>query len=192
MSDLLEQTFEELRQMLGSPADRLTPTHADPFFTFVFPPNQVLDLARRVRRWSNQLERDGFDVQPVSLAALAWQRINASGRWEDWREMEEPGQYRDANGSVRDVLRKEGAGIIADVACLCTEVAPRGLLLLTDAALLHPWFRVDKLGAALHDRVRRPTVLFYPGKRWGDHGLRFLGIYPDDAGSYRTTLLGGT
>jgi Domain of unknown function (DUF1788) len=192
MSDALEQTFEELRQKLGTVADRLTPTHADPFYTFVFPPARALELARRLRRWCGQLERDGFSTEILSLSQLAWQRIDASGRWEDWREMEEPRQYRDANGSVSDVLRKDNASMTSDVARHCEKVAPRGILLLTDAALLHPWFRIDKLGSTLHDRVRRPTVLFYPGRRLGEYGLRFLGFHPDDAGSYRTTLLGGT
>jgi hypothetical protein len=64
------------------------------------------------------------------------------------------------------------------------------IVLLTDAALLHPWFRVDKLGPALHDAIGCPTVLFYPGHRLGLYSLRFLDFYPEDGGSPRTTILG--
>jgi hypothetical protein len=64
------------------------------------------------------------------------------------------------------------------------------VILLTEAELLHPWFRTRAIESRLHDRVKTPTVIFYPGERSGQYGLKFLGFYPLD-GNYRSTLTGG-
>jgi len=56
--------------------------------------------------------------------------------------------------------------------------------------MLHPYFRARVLEGVLHDRVKVPTVVFYPGRRSGQFGLHFLGFYPED-GNYRATLIGG-
>ena len=61
---------------------------------------------------------------------------------------------------------------------------------VTDAGLVHPYFRIRTLESALHDRVKIPTVIFYPGRRSGQYGLCFLGFYSVD-GNYRSTLIGG-
>ena len=76
MSDSLEQTFEELRQKLGTVSDRLSPTHADPFYTFVFPPAQALELARRLRRWRGQ-RREAYPTTSCSTRPSA----RVSGRF---------------------------------------------------------------------------------------------------------------
>jgi hypothetical protein len=56
--------------------------------------------------------------------------------------------------------------------------------------MLHPYFRARILESILHDRIKVPTVIFYPGRRSGQYGLHFLGFYPED-GNYRATLIGG-
>ena len=67
---------------------------------------------------------------------------------------------------------------------------PRTIVFVTDAVALHPYFRARSLESGLHDRVKVPTVIFYPGRRSGQYGLHFLGFYDFD-GNYRATLLGG-
>jgi len=197
LTDALESTFEDLKRSLQS-ADRLAATHADPFFTFVHPPGETLELHRRLRRWRPVLERLGCKVETHSLRELLWDVVDKSGRWDDWLEAEEPGHYLTINKSMRDVLvpkDKEAAaavhaGLLGRVAGLLADVSPDRLVLLTDAGFLHPWFRADKLGSSLHDQIRCNTVLFYPGGRRGVYGLRFLDFYPEDGGSYRTTIVG--
>lgn len=112
--------------------------------------------------------------------------------------MGDPGQYNDPNRSMRDVLGDDlsahapaRAGLLRTLIARLQGETPDRLVLLTDMAHLHPWFRVDTLGSALHDKIRCPTVLFYPGRRRGQYGLHFLALYPEDGGSYRTTILGG-
>ena len=200
MTDALEGTFQELRDSLARP-DRLADTHSNPFYTFVHDPAYTRELHRRLPMWTGILERSGFSVHVVSLGKLAWEVVDRSERWEDWLEAEEPGAYAETNPSMRDVLLREEditpglattrPGLMASLAPHLLKETPGRLVLLTDAAVLHPWVRVDKLGSTLHSQIRCPTVLFYPGRRRGPFSLHFLGFHPEDAGSRRTTILGG-
>jgi hypothetical protein len=191
----LEATFLLLCEKVKRD-DKLSDTHDDPFFTFVHSPGDTFELHRQLPRWRGILEREGHEVEILSLSRLCWDLVEASGRWDDWMEAEVPGAYRDANQSMRDVVRRKAAadgsraGVLDALSVILRQRARPKLVLLTDAGLLHPWLRADKLSSTLHDAVRCPTVLFYPGRRRGP-SLRFLDFYAEDAGSKRTTLLGG-
>ena len=189
----LETSFLELRSHLGS-VYRLNPTHADPFFHFVHRPEETIGLMRVLPRWRARLEEDGWRVHIASVAEIMWQVIDASGRWETWLEVEPESSPAELAGAVRDALRtKEGAaqqGLAPAILDLVCHREENHLLLLTDAALLHPFFRVRTIESLVHDRVVCPTVLFYPGTRVGQFGLRFLGFYPEDA-NYRSSIIGG-
>jgi hypothetical protein len=189
----LETSFRELRSRLGS-VDRLNPTHADPFFHFVHQPEETGDLMRALPRWRARLEEDGWRVHISSIAEMMWQVIDASGRWDAWMEIEPSSSPAETVEAVRDALRtKEGSGqpgLAPAILNLVSRRAPGELLLLTDAALLHPFFRVRAIESLVHDRVVCPTILFYPGTRAGQFGLRFLGFYPEDA-NYRSSIIGG-
>lgn len=189
----LETSFLELRSHLGS-VDRMNPTHADPFFHFVHRPDQTRELTRALPRWRAQLQDDGWRVYIQSVAEVMWQVIHASGRWEAWLEVEPDSSTDEVMGAVRDALRtkEESAqpGLAPALLDIISRQEPNRLLLLTDAALLHPFFRVRTIESLVHDHVGAPTVLFYPGTRVGQFGLRFLGFYPEDA-NYRSSIIGG-
>lgn len=195
MTDVLDRTFDELLRELAH-EDRFKTTHADPFYAFVHPPAQTIALHGRLRRWGTVLEAKGFAVETHSLGALAWNLIETSGRWDDWLEIEEPGKYLETRGSLRDVLQRPGEGknllsrIEQILAAPPAEGSRQRLVLFTDAALLHPWGRVDKILSSLHGKILCPTVLFYPGRRAGKYSNCYLDFYPEDAGSPRTTVLG--
>ncbi|SEM84129.1 protein of unknown function [Stigmatella aurantiaca] len=189
----LDSTFAELRVKLQS-IDRVSPTHIDPFFHFVHAPEETAALVDRIRRWKASLQSDGWKVRVVSLAEEMWRVIDESGRWEDWREVEADAEPAQAITAVADTLRtKQGlgqGGLAKAILDVVSDDTPDRLVLLTDAALLHPFFRVRVIEEVVHDRVRAPTVLFYPGSRAGEFGLRFLGIYPEDP-NYRSNIVGG-
>ncbi len=189
----LDSTFDSLRERLRS-IDRMSPTHTDPFFHFVHAPKDTATVMTSIRRWKASLESDRWKVRMVSLAEEMWKVIDASGRWEAWMEVEGESDRAQAINAVRDVLRtKEDVGqgglakVILDVVA---DPTPDRLVLLTDAGLLHPFFRVRVIEEVVHDKVRAPTVLFYPGTREGEYGLRYLGIYPVDP-NYRSNIVGG-
>ncbi len=184
----LESSFQELLAALGHPGS-LNPAQSDPLFYFVYPPERMLAVKRRLVAWMGTLHNQGFVPRRVSLATIMRKLIDESGRWEAWLEIEaqaEPGQL---NESVRDVLTQNNA-LANRVAQEISGGDDKTVVLLTEAELLHPYFRTRALEGALIGKVPHPTVLFYPGRRLGQYGLRFLGFYPEDP-NYRSTIIGG-
>jgi Domain of unknown function (DUF1788) len=139
--------------------------------------------------WSARLRNRGIEVQRVSFSDLLWKLIEASGRWDAWLEVENEYDREQVNESIRDVLRSDDA-LIKEVAAVVGQERANIVVFLTETEMLHPYFRVRTLESALHDNVKVPTVVFYPGRRVGQFGLRFLDFYPED-GNYRATLIGG-
>jgi hypothetical protein len=184
----LDNGFIKLLEKIRDP-EALNPAKSDPVFYFAYPPELMLDLKKHLPRWMSKMRDAGFEVLRVSLADLLWSTVDDSGRWEIWLDLEAGADVDQINESLRDVLRQGNAfvGRVAEV----IESAPEGtVVLLTEAELLHPYFRTRTIESQLHDRVKTPTVIFYPGRRSGQYGLHFLDFYPVD-GNYRSTLFGG-
>ena len=184
----LDDRFKELRAQLGQPA-ALNPAKSDPIFYFVYPVSEMLEVKRRIPIWTAQLRNDGFEVLRISFSDLLWQLVDDSGRYEDWLELEAGAEVEQINAAVRDVLGAEDR-LAEEVATRIEQASADGVVLLSGAEMLHPYFRTRVIEARLHDRVRVPTVIFYPGRRSGQYGLHFLEFYPVD-GNYRSTLIGG-
>jgi hypothetical protein len=184
----LDEIFQELLAKLRQP-DALNPAKSDPFFYFVHDPGETLAVKQKLPVWTAQLRNDGWTVERVSLSELLWKIIEDSGRWQEWIELESEADPSALNEAVRDVLRTDNA-LVEAVAAHVAEPRERTIVFLTETAVLHPYFRTRALESGLHDRVKVPTVIFYPGRRSGQYGLHFLNFYPVD-GNYRSTLLGG-
>lgn len=184
----LDDDFAELRERLTGPA-ALSASRTDPIYYFVYPPDQAIEVKRKIPLWAVQLGSRGRRVTTVSFAEMLWELVDASGAWDEWLAVEGGFDTAEINESIRSVLRGEN-GLIEKIAARIDQATPDSVLFLTDTELAHPYFRVRTLESALHDRVKVPTVVFYPGRRVGQFGLSFLGFYPDD-GNYRATLIGG-
>jgi hypothetical protein len=185
---VLENAFQELRAVLRQPTT-LNPAHSDPIFYFVYRPEHMLTVKRRLGGWMGMLRNDGFEPVRISLADLVRELIDASGRWEDWLALEAEAEPGDLSREINNVLTQNNA-LISQVAERIAAGGEKTLVLLTEAELLHPYFRTRAIESALTGRVPHPTVIFYPGRRVGQYGLHFLGYYPED-GNYRSTLIGG-
>jgi hypothetical protein len=184
----LDKTFNDLLAKLHDP-EALNPAKSDPIFYFAYPPERMLEVKKSLPRWSAKLREAGFEVKRVSFADILWRLVDESGRWDEWLVLEGDADPEQLNGSVRDVLRK-GDALVGAVAEAVESASADTIVFLTEAELLHPYFRTRTIESRLHDRVKAPTVIFYPGRRSGQYGLHFLGFYPVD-GNYRSTLLGG-
>lgn len=184
----LDNAFNELIDKIRDP-DALNPAKSDPVFYFAYPPEFMLDLKKHLARWTARIREAGFEVRRVSLADLLWETIDKSGRWDTWLELEPEADADQVNEAVRDVLR-QGNSLVDRIAEIIESTPEGTVVLLTEAELLHPYFRTRTIESQLHDKVRTPTVIFYPGRRSGQYGLHFLDFYPVD-GNYRSTLLGG-
>lgn len=181
----LEADFDALTARLRDPQ----PRGSDPFYYFVYPPEQALTVKEQLPIWTARLRNLGLTVERVALGELLWQVVDASGHWPIWLEFENGADQQDVNESVRDALRIRNA-LVDRVATALASPRPNTVVFLTEAELLHPYFRVRSLESALHDRIKAPTVVLYPGRRAGQFGLHFLGFYPEDS-NYRATLIGG-
>ena len=184
----LERAFDELCATLGQP-DRLNPAQSDPIFYFVYRPHQMLTVKRKLPGWMGRLRNQGFEPIRVSLADMVWKLIDESGRWEAWLELEPDAEPDELNQAIRDVLTQNSA-LVNRVAASIAVGGDKTIVLLTEAELLHPYFRTRAIEGALLGRVLHPTVIFYPGRRIGQYNLHFLDFYPED-GNYRSTLIGG-
>jgi hypothetical protein len=182
----LDDSFAELSRRLRETAS-LAAAKSDPFYYFVYAPSEALEVKRRVPLWSVGLENAGLKVHRVSFSELLWDLIDASGLWDELLANEPGAEPKEVNQSIAALL---GNGLVERVAAIVAGGVPGEVVFLTDTEMLHPYFRVRTLESALHDRVKVPTVVFYPGRRVGQYGLSFLGFYPED-GNYRATLIGG-
>jgi hypothetical protein len=184
----LDETFGALTAYLLHP-DALNPARSDPFLYFVHDPAETLAVKQKLGVWCSALRNEGWAVEQVSLSKLLWEIVDDSGRWDEWLELEPDADPEAMNEAIRDVLRTDNA-LIQSLASHVSMEREHTLVFLTDTAALHPYFRARSLESGLHDRVKVPTVVFYPGRRSGQYGLHFLGFYEFD-GNYRATLLGG-
>lgn len=184
----LDNAFNELIDKIRDP-EALNPAKSDPVIYFAYPPELMLALKKQLPRLTSKIREANFEVRRVSLGDILWGAVDKSGRWDIWLELEAEADADQINEAVRDVLRQGNA--LADRVAEVVESAPENtVVLLTEAELLHPYFRTRTIESLLHDKVMTPTVIFYPGRRSGQYGLHFLDFYPVD-GNYRSTLLGG-
>lgn len=184
----LDNAFNELMDKIREP-DALNPAKSDPVFYFAYPPEQVLDLKKRLPRWTSKIREAGFEVRRVSLADLLWNTIDESGRWDAWLEIEAEADTIDINEAVRDALR-QGNALVNRVTEIIASTPKNTMILLTESELLHPYFRTRTIEGWLHDKVEAPTIIFYPGEQSGQFGLKFLRFYPVDP-NYRSPIIGG-
>jgi len=184
----LDDDFQQLAARVAEPA-LLAAARSDPFYYFVYAPDQALEVKRRLPVWTAKLRDAGLAVERVSFSDLLWELVNASGRWDAWLQVESAADPEQVNEAIRDVLRS-GNVLISRIAAIVGQERSKTVIFLTETEMLHPYFRVRVLESALHDQIKIPTVVFYPGRRSGQFGLRFLGMYPED-GNYRATLIGG-
>jgi hypothetical protein len=186
----LDDRFKELQQRLRD-SSSLRNTGGDPVYYLVFSPKDMLLVKRKLKVWRRQLEIDGWDPQVLSLAkviAAHFATHPLRGFWQSG-EQDNP-DLTAANETLRAALVDSGhveTSILDALAGM--EGKPKGLLIVTDVEALHPYLRIGAIEQRLLGKVRRPTVVLYPGVRCGQT-LSFLGIYPDD-GNYRSVHIGG-
>ncbi|CAG0947529.1 hypothetical protein ANRL1_04232 [Anaerolineae bacterium] len=185
---VLERAFGDLLQVLSQPAN-LNPAQSDPIFYFVYRPEQILAVKRRLASWIGTLKNKGFEPVRISLGDLVYELIDRSGRWAAWIELEADAEPGDLNKAIRDVLIQNNA-LVEQVATRIAKGNDKTIYLLTESELLHPYYRTRAIESALVGRVPHPIIIFYPGRRVGQYGLHFLDFYPED-GNYRSTLIGG-
>jgi hypothetical protein len=169
----LDDAFNELIERIRD-TDTLNPAKSAPVFYFRYPPEQMLDVKKHLPRLISRVREAGFEK---------------SGRWNDWLGLETNADTDQINESVRDVLR-QGNSLINRVAEEVMSSPADAIVFVTETELLHPYVRSRVIEEYLHNKAVVRTIIFYPGERSGQFGLKFLGFYKEDSG-YRSTIIGG-
>jgi hypothetical protein len=155
--------------------DRWAPAQRSLYY-FVYPPENALEVKRLLPVWSARLRNNGVEVQRISFSDLLWKLIDASGRWDDWLQVENDYDREQVNEAIRDVLRS-GDALIKEVAAVVGEEKPDSVAFLTETEMLHPTSGFGRWKRAARQRENTDGRL-YPGRRAGQFGLRFLDFYP--------------
>jgi len=185
----LDKAFNELLDKIRDP-DALNPAKSAPVFYFRYPPGLMLTVKKHLPRLMSKVKQEtGLHVRRVSFADLIWDIVDQSGRWADWLVLENDADPDQINEAVRDVLRN-GDTLIHRVTEAITSAPEGTIVFLTEAELLHPYLRTRVIEEYLHNKTTVCTIIFYPGERSGQFGLKFLGFYKEDSG-YRSTIIGG-
>ncbi|OPY73250.1 MAG: hypothetical protein A4E62_00566 [Syntrophorhabdus sp. PtaU1.Bin002] len=185
----LDNAFDELLDKIKDP-DALNPAKSAPVFYFRYPPEMMLTVKKHLLRLISRVRQEAeLEVRRVSLADVIWEIVDKSGRWDIWLDLEGDADVDQINEAVRDVLR-QGNALINRVTETITSTPKDTIVFLTEAELLHPYLRTRVLEEYLHNKTTVCTIIFYPGERSGQFGLKFLGFYKEDSG-YRSTIIGG-
>ncbi len=184
-----DDAFNELLDKIRDP-DGLNPAKSAPIFYFHYPPEMMLTVKKHLSRLISRVKQEtGHEVRRVSLADIVWEIVDKSGRWDDWLDLEGDADADQINEAVRDVLR-QGNTLINQITGAITSAPGNTIVFLTETELLHPYLRTRVIEEYLHNKVTVCTIIFYPGERSGQFGLKFLGFYKEDSG-YRSTIIGG-
>lgn len=189
----LDDTFIELKKSLAD-GRKLSNRGDDPIYYFIFPPENMLDVKKRLKLWRIQLEsKENWTVHILSLAEKIEQFIHTHKRKDVWLEYEKahPFDYEAVRNTLAAELAKDNRvknWILEAINDAARE--PKGIVFLTDLEAIHPFFRIGTVEQSLQGKCTVPLVIFYPGTRTGRTSLRFLGIYPSD-GNYRSVHIGG-
>lgn len=186
---LLDNAFNELFDKIGDP-DALNPAKSAPVFYFRYPPGMMLTVKKHLPRLISRVKQEAMrEVQRISLADVIWDIVDKSGRWNIWLDLEADADSDQINEAVRDVLR-QGNSLINCVTETIKSAPDNTIVFLTETELLHPYLRTRVIEEYLHSKATVCTIIFYPGERSGQFGLKFLGFYKEDSG-YRSTIIGG-
>lgn len=191
----LKQDFDELVTRIKQGREF---QHAsfEPIYYLVFSPNQIIEVKKQVKPWSQMLKKQGWNVHTFSIA----EHINAllenvpKFRRNIWLKQDaaSPLDWSKTNNSLANTLSDSEKGLQAVIEKKLLELSndDKALLLVTDLEALHPYMRIGSIESQLQGKFNVPTVFLYPGVRTGQTRLKFLGFYPED-GNYRSMHVGG-
>lgn len=178
------------RDLLAEGGPQISTMRNYRFAILPYRPKDEFALRQRIRRLTDELRAQGWNVLPISLQKLLLDRIRATGAdaVEALIAREKRLFERDperALAHIRDKIAPhiEGPdGIAADVARLIAAFADenpdadRTLVLIGRAGALYPFFRSSALLKHIDGKTRNiPVVLLYPGERKDTTALSFMG-----------------
>ncbi len=191
------------RDLLDENGPRISTMRNYRFAILQYLPRQEFEVRAEARRLSEELSRSGWNVLPLNLQQMLFDRVRDLG--DEWIERVIGMERRAASAALERGLGYlkskltpliEGPeGIAADCSRLIVEEVDRHpdrldrtLALIGRAGALYPFFRSSALLRHLDGRTRNvPVVLLYPGERRRQTGLSFMGMLEPDS-DYRPRI----
>lgn len=191
----LKQDFDELVTRIKQGREF---QHAsfEPIYYLVFSPNQIIDVKKQIKPWSQMLKKQGWNVHTFSIAEHINELLENVPKFRRniWLKQDAaaPLDWSKTNNSLANTLSDSEKGLQAVIEKKLLELSndDKALLLVTDLEALHPYMRIGSIESQLQGKFDIPTVFLYPGVRTGQTRLKFLGFYPED-GNYRSMHVGG-
>jgi hypothetical protein len=200
----LAAIVEDLRKdLLAEGGPQISSMGTYRFAILVYKPSQEFELRKHMRKLSDELAQEDWDVLAISLHRLFLDRLRAEDpdTLESLIAAERRLQSRNPErglNHLKDRIARfvEGPdGIARDVAREIDQLADRNpgapgktLILLSRAGALYPFFRSSSLLKYIDGKTRGfPVVLLYPGRRQGPTALSFMDELPADS-DYRPRI----
>ncbi len=192
----LRERLEQLEADLAYRPPRFVRVSSMPYAIFHYEPEDERILRRELNNLASRLRRRDWRVHFVSLAALLWEAIEQCEGLDTLIELEQAEGFQAVQEQIFTYLTEDFwqplPRLVADAIAARGATEPgRDLIFLYRAAALAPnMYSMSRLVNELADYgVRVPVVLFYPGRREGTFGLRYMNL-PERAalGNYRVQI----
>jgi hypothetical protein len=173
----------------ADPRPKISAYHNMPYAIFCYPPEDEFALRGELSMLRTRMEQAGKRVTLISLATCLDMALDRAGLTP---QRIEAAEKRTGTHKMVDTLHK----VLSDRHSLDELVAEQlpenadplvDVAFITRAGALFPFYRTSSLLEQLKDKVKIPTVLFYPGELDGASGLRFMGVL-DAEHNYRPKI----
>lgn len=175
----LRERIEELERDLY-PVVRVNNYLDMPFAIFLYDPHDELVVRGEVQLLATRLKNKGKHVQVLSLAEVMQEALELALGNDGLKKFYDAERENGVEAAIQTVYH-----ILSHERPLDKLVAERlhvlspaySIAFLTRAEALFPVYRTSALlDRLVNEKVRVPTVLFYPGTLEGVNGLRFMGV----------------
>lgn len=175
----LTQRLEQLESDLLADPPRISAYSELPCALFRYEPDEEWALRRELQKLATRIQNQGRIVQLVPLSEIVWQAIEGAEGLQPVIELEATRGWEPAQTQVNTYLSDPDFSHLPSVLAGRfdgLDPTPDYVFLWRAAALSPGFYLVSKLLDELKDRLRVPTILFYPGTLNDRDGLRFMGL----------------
>lgn len=162
---------------MNSPELKISDSHDWPFAIFQYEPKDELLIRKQIKLLKSRLKNK--NIIEISLADIFWDRLKMIDLNRLFESEKEHGLERtidtihsvlsdDENeeGAIEDLIEKK----------LTKEYPPNTIIFLIRVGVLFPVYRTSAILENLYQKIKMPTILFYPGTKVASHGLKFMGL----------------
>lgn len=166
-----------LEKDLNSPELKISDSHDWPFAIFQYEPKDEILIRKQIKLLKSRLKNK--NIIEISLADIFWDRLKKIDLNRLFASEKEHGLERtidtihsvlsdDENeeGAIEDLIEKK----------LTEEYPLNTIIFLTRVGVLFPVYRTSAILENLYQKIKMPTILFYPGTKVASHGLKFMGL----------------